>query len=156
MKKLLITLALVFVAATATAQNHSANIFTNYDLNSLVYIFCDATDVPNLMPVCATGLTAEDGWLPVPRHVNKVLGIAINTLSLTGGVDVQIQVRVQEDDGTMSEPIILMNLINKTVVDVDNQFLRIPDEVAEFRVGIQIGTADLAGAEDIDVIYNAR
>ncbi len=159
MKKLLLTLAFLFFAVSATAQNHSANIFTNYDLDAVAFIFCDVTDIPTMMPVCATGIAAEDGWLPVNRHVNKVLGIAINVLGVVGGVDIQIQVRVQEDDGTMSPAIILMNLINKDTVAVDNQFVRLPDEVTQFRVGMEIGTNDDGGdaiVEDIDVIYNAR
>jgi len=158
-RKLLITLAFLLFAVAATAQNHTANIFTNYDLDAVAFVFCDPTDIPALMPVCVTGVAAEDGWIPVNRHVNKVLGIAITTIGVTGGLDIQIQVRVQEDDGTMSPAIILMNLINKTVAATDNQFVRLPDEVTQFRLGMEIGTADDGGdaiVEDIDVIYNAR
>ena len=160
MKKILFTLALFILACTPVqGQNHSANIFTDYDLDDVAYVFCDPTDVPDLMPVCEAGNEPEDGWIPVSKHVNKVIGVVIDIISVVGGLDVQIQVRVQDDDGVMSEPIILMNLINKTTADTDNQFVRIPDEVTQFRVGIQIGTADDGGdaiAEDIDVIYNAR
>ena len=156
MKKLLLTLALIVLPLSVLAQNRTANIFTNYDLDAVAYIFCDATDLPEFMPTCATGVAAEDGWMLVPSHVNKTIGFILNTITATGGVDVQIQVRMQQDDGAMSEPIILMNLINKTVVDTDNQFVRLPDEVAQFRVGIQFGTADQVGVDDVEVIYNAR
>ncbi len=156
MKKILLTLGLLLLALPVSGQNRTANIFTNYDLNALAYIFCNPADIPEFMPACVTGVAAEDGWMVVYNHVNKTVGVILNIITATDGLDVQIQVRMQQDDGTMSEPIILMNLINKDVVDVDNQFVRLPDEVAQFRVGLQWGTADLVGVDDVEVIYNAR
>jgi hypothetical protein len=111
------------------------------------------------MTACATGVAAGDGWIQSGNHTDKTIGIAIDTVGVTGGVDIRIEVRYLKEDGTFTSAIVLVALLNKTTADTDNQSVRIPDEVSQFRVGMQIGTADDGGdavVEDIDIIYNAR
>lgn len=159
LRRILLGLALLGVCASPV-WGQATNLFTDYDLdNAAAYVFCDTTDVPDKMPTCATGIADEDGWIDVSRETGKHIGIVIDQIGVTGGIDIQIQVRMLEDTGVWSSAIILTNLINKTTADTDNQVFRIPDEARQIRVGLQIGTADDGGdaiTEDIDVVYNAR
>ena len=159
MKRLPLTAVFLLASTFLWAQGRRADIFNDYDLDSAAYVFCDTTDVPAIMGACATGIAATDGWIDVSGDVDKVVGIAIDTLGVVGGLDVQFQVRYAKEDGTFTSTIVLMTLINKTTATTDNQSVRLPDEVSQFRVGIKIGTADDGGdaiVEDIDVIYNGR
>ena len=45
---------------------------------------------------------------------------------------------------------------DRIILQYADLVIRLPDEVTQFRVGIQWGTADLAGVDDVEVIYNAR
>ena len=122
-------------------------------------MYCDPANVGALIGACATGQAAGDGWIDTRGHSSKVVGIAIDVLGVVGGVDITFEVRYQKEDGTYTAAITLMNLINKATAVTDNQSIRIPDEVMQFRVGIEIGTNDDIGdatVEDIDIVYNAR
>jgi hypothetical protein len=146
-------------AAPAHGQGRIANIFNDYDLDAVAYVYCDPANIPALMGACATGVAATDGWIDVRGHTDKVLGIAIDTIGVVGGIDITIEVRYQKEGGVFTNAITLMNLINKTTAVTDNQSLRLPDEVTSFRVGMEIGTADDGAdaiVEDIDIIYNGR
>ena len=158
-RRILLGLTLLGVCASlAFGQGRIANIFNNYDLDVNAYIYCDTTAIPTFMATCATGVAADDGWLDVRDHRDKVVGVVLDAIALVGGVDVTFEVRYQKTRGNYTSAITLMTLINKTVVGTDNQSVRIPDEVTQFRVGIRIGTNDDGDAvdEDIDIIYNAR
>lgn len=158
----LLGLTLLFLGVWATpahGQGRIANIFNDYDLDAVAYVYCDTTSIPALMPTCATGVAADDGWIDVRGDADKVLGIAIDTIGVVGGIDIRIEVRYQKEAGVYTSAIVLMQLINKTTAATDNQSVRLPDEVTQFRVGMQIGTNDDGGdaiVEDIDIIYNAR
>lgn len=146
-------------ASPCLAQGRISNILNDYDLDDIVYVYCDPANVGALIGTCATGQAADDGWIDTRGHSSKVVGIAIDVVGVVGGLDITFEVRFQKEDGTFTAAITLMNLINKTVAVTDNQSVRIPDEVMQFRVGIQIGTNDDVGdaiVEDIDIIYNAR
>lgn len=159
-RTLAMILASVLLApAFGWAQGQVADIFNDYDLDSVAWIYCDTTDIPALMTACATGTAATDGWIDVRGHQDKTVGIAIDTVGVTGGINIRFEVRYVKEDGTFTSAIILMQLINKTTAATDNQSVRLPDEVSFFRVGMQIGTADDALdaiVEDIDIIYNGR
>lgn len=162
MRRILVLLAVLLAPTFGWAQGQVADIFNDFELDALAWLYCDTTDVPALMTACATGVAATDGWIDTRGHSDKTVGIAIDQVNVVGGIDIRFEVRYVKEDGTFTSAIILMNLINKTTADTDNQSVRIPDEVAFFRIGMQIGTADDgagdagANAEDIDIIYNAR
>ena len=159
-RRTLLGLALLGVCASlAFGQGQIANIFNDYDLDALAFVYCDPANIPALMDACATGVADTDGWIDVRDDTDKTIGITIDTIGVVGGLDITIEVRYQKEAGVFTEAITLMNLINKTTADTDNQSIRIPDEVTSFRVGMEIGTADDGGdavIEDIDIIYNAR
>ena len=145
-------------AFPAFGQGRVSNILNDYDLDAIAFVYCDPANVGALMEACATGVAAGDGWIDTRNHSSKVVGIAIDVLGVVGGVDITFEVRYQKEDGTYTAAITLMNLINKATAVTDNQSIRIPDEVTQFRVGIEIGTNDDGDGviEDIDIIYNAR
>lgn len=146
-------------ASPCLAQGRISNILNDYDLDDEVgFIYCDPANVGALIGACTTGLAAGDGWIDTRGHSCKTVGIAIDALVVVGGVDITFEVRYQKEDGTFTAPITLMNLINKATAVTDNQSVRIPDEVMQFRVGIVIGTNDDADVvdDDIDIIYNAK
>ena len=160
LRRTLLGLALLGVCASfAWGQAKIANIFNDYDLDAIAFVYCDPANVPALMGACATGVADTDGWIDVRDDTDKTIGIAIDTIGVVGGLDITIEVRYQKEAGVFTEAITLMNLINKTTADTDNQSIRLPDEVTSFRVGMEIGTNDDGGdaiVEDIDIIYNAR
>jgi hypothetical protein len=155
-RKLLILLSLVLLSTPAFGAR--VTIFNNFDLDAVAFVFCDTTDVPVGM-TCVTGVADEDGWITVRQDVGKTFTVIIDALVVTGGLDITIQARVTEADGTLSGAVTLVNLINKTTATTDNQIIRIPDEVTQLRFGMEIGTADDGGdadPEDITVIYRSR
>lgn len=159
MRRVLVLLAVLLAPASGWAQGRIANIFNDYDLDAVAYVYCDPANIPALIGACATGVAATDGWIDVRGHTDKTLGIAIDVMGVTGGIDMRIEVRYQKEGGTFTAAIVLMQLINKTTAITDNQSIRLPDEVTQFRFGMQIGTADDGAdaiVEDIDIIYNAR
>ena len=145
-------------ASPVRGQGRISNILNDYDLDDITFVYCDPANVGALIIACATGQAAGDGWIDTRNHSSKVVGIAIDVLGVVGGVDITFEVRYQKEDGTYTAAITLMNLINKATAITDNQSVRIPDEVIQFRVGIEIGTNDDGDGviEDIDIIYNAK
>ena len=159
-RRILLGLTLLGVCASlALGQGRTSIIVNDYDLDALEFMYCDPANVGVLIEACATGQASDDGWIDTRGHSAKSVGIAIDVVGVVGGLDITFEVRYQKEDGTYTAAITLMNLINKTTAVTDNQSVRIPDEVMQFRVGIEIGTADDGGdaiVEDIDIVYNAR
>lgn len=152
-------LTLLAWASLAFGQGRVADIFVDYDLDAVAFVYCDPADIPALMVACATGVAATDGWIDSTGHTNKTIGVVIDTVGVVGGIDITFEVRYLQEDGSYGSAITLMNLINKTTATTDNQSIRIPDEVSQFRVGMEIGTADDGAdaiVEVISIIYNAR
>ena len=155
----LILLLGVWASPSVLAQGRISNIFNDYDLDSIAFVYCDPADIGVGISACATGVAATDGWIDISGHAGKSVGIGIDVIGVVGGIIVTFEVRYQKEGGEFTSPITLMTLIAKTTATTDNQSVRIPDEVSQLRVGIMIGTNDDGGdaiVEDIDVIYNAN
>lgn len=155
-----LTLLLGVWASPLLGQTRVASIFHDYDLDAAAYVYCEVGAAPEYMNQCTTGQAANDGWLNVASHQEKVVAIVLDQIDTATGIDTTIEVRLKTEGDLRTSAITLVNLLVKTTADTDNQLIRLPDEVEEFRVGIRLNTADDPGPdaiiEDIDVVYNGR
>jgi len=157
MKRIAFALALVLClaipAATQTGGKR-ADIFENYDLDSVAYVYCDpvtyATNPPEGMDQCSTGTAAEDGWVDARTEDFKGIAMHVDAMALAAGtIDISIYARVKV--GTSPIQLGLTN----SFAAVGTHYVVIPEALRQIRVGIRINGADDGDAadEDISIYY---
>jgi hypothetical protein len=154
MKRFLAAIAFLLWAPLAFSLP-PVNIFTNFDIASTSFVYCDTGDIPAQMSACSTGTAANDGWLPIGGNKDPMIAILTSAISVTGTLEATIEVRYFNDNSTKTTAITIFDFASIDAADgTDDQAIKIIEGAVEMRVGIRINGTD-TGTQAVTVVYNA-